>query len=295
MNLLAGPPNVGKTAFLAWFLRQIYLGTPIFGMQPNPVPRIGVISMDRSWRQSTSRWYRLAGWEEGELAHYCLQDDRTYNIAQLAARNRRMDVLKHCLDKLGDLPFGSLVTVDPIAPFMGGNLLDYDSCLVACTLIRRLCYDRGLTLFGIAHASKQKNDKKEQYVRLQDRIIGSAGQFGYSDTQMYLASPEETGQPHYTFLWHPHHAKPQLFPLGRREDGLFVPYGEGVQETEQKKVLDVIPAPEHPEWETGRDFGTIIVESGVARTSVWRHLQAALKESSIERIGHGRYRKVRVN
>lgn len=296
VNLFAGAPGVGKTAFLARFLRSLYLGHPVFGRQPNPIPKIVVISIDRSWHQSSQLWYRLAGWTDEELSHYCLQDDLEFDLTKLRQKGNRLPLLKHALSKLGNLPLGTLVVIDPIAPFLGGNLMDYDSCMVACTMLRRLCRERGFTLLGVAHSSKQKNDKKEQYRRLQDRIIGSAGQIGYTDTQMYLAAPEETGEPHYTFLWHAHHAPAETFPLGRESNGLFVPYGEGAAEQEAISILKELPQDStDPRWETGVAFGDLIVSTGLAKVTIWRHLQAALKDGTVERIGHGKYRKAQTN
>lgn len=291
VNLLASPPNTGKTAFLSTFLRKLYLGEEVYGERPNKVPQIAIISVDRSWHQSSQRWFQLAGWAEADLRYYCLQDDLEFDVKKLLQKNRRMEILRHALKQLGPLPIGTLLLIDPITPFLGGNLMDYDACLVGCTLLRRLCREFGFTIIGVCHAGKQKNDKKEQYRRLQDRIVGSTAQFGFSDTQMYLASPEEVGQPFYTFLWHPHHRPPQYFQLGRTADGLFVPYGEGKAEQEHNKVLDAIPDADSD----GIGFGELIVASEVPKTSVWRVLQDALKNGSIERVGHGKYRKARLN
>ena len=46
-------------------------------------------------------------------------------------------------------------------PMFGGNLLDYDTCAVACHEIRGILRTRGLTLVATAHASKLKADPKE--------------------------------------------------------------------------------------------------------------------------------------
>lgn len=292
VNLFASPPNTGKTALMATVTRALFLGQPVFGHQPNPIPKICVISLDRSWHQSSQLWYQLAGWKDVELAHYCLQDDLEFDVKRLMQKTRRMEVLRYALSKLGDLPVGTLILIDPITPFLGGNLMDYDACLVACTLLRRLCRELGITIIGISHAGKQKNDKKEQYRRLQDRIVGSTAQFGYTDTQMYLASPEETGEPHYTFLWHPHHRKPELIPLGRAENGLFVPYGEGKAEQDHQRILQYVPGPESD----GVGFGELVLQcEGLSRATVHRELQESLKAGTVERVGHGRYRKVHVN
>ena len=160
INLLAGASGVGKTAFLSRFLWDLVQGRPVFKRQPNPIPKVVILSIDRSWQQSSSAWYRLAGWQDDQLAHYCLQDDLTLDLNRLRIRAQRISLFRYMLDQVAPLPFGSLVVTDPIAPFLGGNLMDYDACMVACTQLRRVCRERGITIIGTAHASKQKNDSK---------------------------------------------------------------------------------------------------------------------------------------
>ncbi len=134
------------------------------------------------------------------------------------------------------------------------------------------------------------NDAKQQYRRLQDRILGSSAQLGYGDTQMYLASPEETGDPHYTFLVQSHIAKVQSFSLGRDDGGLFVPWAESTQNLEEGKILACIPP-----TEAGIAFAEIIVAAEASKTTVHRYLQELLKEGHILKAGHGRYRRAPVN
>ena len=35
-----------------------------------------------------------------------------------------------------EVPPGTIVYVDPLAPFLGGNLNDYDACATACVKLR---------------------------------------------------------------------------------------------------------------------------------------------------------------
>jgi hypothetical protein len=284
VNLLAGAPNLGKTALLAWMLRQFRDGGPIFGYTPSPPPTIAIISVDRSWGQSSKLWFDLVGYPD--IRHYSLQDDLTFQIDRLGFKQQRMAILAECLDRLA-LPWGSLVALDPAAPFLGGNLLDYDACMVACTKIRRLCLQRGLTILGLSHAGKLKSNPKDRYQKLEDRIIGSAAQFGYTDTAMYLASPEETGEPFYTFLWAPHHAPKAFFKLARTDEGLFVPWVDQSDE-ERGRILRLIP--ELPE---DIPLADLLLEclDFISRATLHRRLQDLLTKGHILRTSKGRYAK----
>lgn len=227
VNMLAGASGVGKTAFLAWWVQQIQLGLPIFGLQPPAGAYQAFIGADRSWIRSSSKWFAVQGC--APIPHYSLQDDTSFKKSNLRNKRDRMTIFRDvCLAAVRPpgmkvFPPHSVVYVDPVSLFLGGNLLDYDTCLVACSELREIAQDQQVTIIGTAHASKQKADKSERYLRLQDRILGSAALFGYTDTQLYLASPEEVGEECYQFLWAPHHAKSELFPLVRDEEGRFRP------------------------------------------------------------------------
>lgn len=285
VNLFAGAPGSGKTALLAGLLRKLRDGEPIFGHLPNPVPKIAVLSIDRSWAQSSKLWFDLAGFPE--IPYYCLQDDLSFDPAQLEHKRLRMKILRDCIEKLLPLPFGSFLSIDPIAPFLGGNLNDYDTCMVACTRLRRLAREYGITILGSSHAGKQKGDKKDQYRRLQDRIVGSTAQFGYTDTQLYLASPEETGEKHHTFCWTPHHAPAEVFKLGRAEDGTFVSWEASVQAEEETRVLAAITGDAE-----GTGWNELLISTEVSKTTLHRLLMDEIRDGRVVKVGHGRYRRI---
>lgn len=282
MNILAGSSGVGKTCLMAWILTRFRDGLPLFGHPVATPPRIGYICADRGWA-SANYWLSKVGY--ADIPFYSLADDPHFIPKSLRTKHRLTEILDACIEHL-HLPPGSLVVVDPIALFLGGNLNDYQSCACACLEIRRLCSTRQITLWGLAHASKQKADKKERYQRLQDRIVGSTAQLAYGDTQMYLASPEEQGTKHYTFLWHSHTAPAQEFSLGRGTDGLFIEWADSVQVAEENSILQAIPVSEE-----GIGFGELIVLSGASKSTVHRYIQELIRTDAVQKVGHGRYRR----
>lgn len=288
VNLFSGSSNVGKTCFTAGMLAQIQRGEPVLERICYPPPAIGYLCIDRGWR-TAAHWLTLAG--VTNLAFYSLADDLSFSPSRLRNKAALVGILGELFDKL-NLPPGALVVVDPIAIFLGGNLNDYQNCAIAMIEIRRVVMKRGLTVIGLAHNAKLKNDKREQYTRLQDRILGSAAQHGYGDTQMTLAGPAETGEKYYTFLWHSHRTQPELFELGRNKEGLFVPWEQGmeVMEVDDEKLLEVISdAPE------GSTLGEIILASGESRSTIHRRIQRLMERGRVEKVGYGRYRRKPVN
>ncbi len=281
VNILAGASGVGKTCLLAIVLSKLTKGEPVFGIPTTPPPQIAYICADRGGSVA-QYWLGKAG--SPPLVFYSLVEDFNFVPATLRNKFQLVGILDKLIDALA-LPPGTLLVVDPLTLFLG-NPNDYQGCAIACIEIRRVCLRRQLTLIGTAHASKQKADSKAQYKRLQDRILGSAAQLGYGDTQMYLASPEETDEKFYTFLWHPHTAPAQVVSLGRNSEGMFVDWLEGTQAQAEGKILAAIT-----DTEEGSAFAEIIIQSEVPKTTVFRYLQDLVKEGRIVKVGHGRYRK----
>lgn len=307
VNLLAGAPGTGKTAFIAWLVRQLATGGDIFGLRPKTPPYQAFIAADRSWIYSTIRWFQLEGMDH--LPAYSLQDDAGFKKSRLRKKSDRIAIFEECLDRVsptgdGKFPLGSLIYVDPLALFLGGNLIDYDACLVACSELREICLQKGISIIGTAHAAKQKADKKEQYVRLQDRILGSAALFGYTDTQLYLAAPAELGrkpEDPYVFLWAPHHAKTAMFDLVRDEHGRFSP-ADGGTSPQPQPAAALLASPEAIWLRTEALGGDAPVRLGkllelaalqsISRSALYRYLGALEQAGQIESPRRGLWKRV---
>ena len=286
ISLLAGAPNVGKTALMASIARWFRDGLPIFGHQPSPLSAIGVINADRGWARGAGVWFERAGFPE--VKYYSMADDPAFDPRSLRRKFERTQRLLDMIDKL-QLPPAGLVFVDPISLFLGGNLLDYDCCAVSCHEIRKGLGQRGLSLQGNSHSSKLKGRQEDRYVRLQDRILGSTAIYGFSDTQMYLASPEECDKAYYSFLWNSHLAPAELFPLERDEQGLFVPYS-GADQGNCTRVLALFP-------EDGAEISfAALTELAdaiplTART-LRRVVETLIERERVRRLKHGIYARI---
>lgn len=288
VSLLSGAAGLGKTALLAGILKAFRDGTPIFGHQPNPVTDIGFINADRGWDRGAKVWFDRVGFPE--IKHYSMPDDPHFDPRCLRKKFERTQRLAEFIDKLTMRP-GGLLACDPMGLFLGGNLLDYDTCAVACHEIRSVLTKRELTMVATAHAGKLKADKKDRYARLQDQILGSSALLGFSDTQMVLASPEETGLSVYTFLWQSHLAPPETFLLDRDAQGLFKQVeasGEGSKAS--GKILALFP-------EDGAEItlGTLAEQAEeipYTLKTVQRSVQQLIAEGRVTKVRRGYYKRL---
>jgi hypothetical protein len=299
ITILGGAPGAGKTALVTGWACAWRDGRPIFGHAVQQPQRVAYITADRSWTQSARLWFDAAGFPE--ILHYSLQDDRAFIKGRLRDKDKLVTgIFAHCLQQLaiacpgGRLPFGLLVIVDPISLFLGGNLNDYFACAIACSEIRELCLRYGITVLGLAHAAKQKGASKDRYSRLQDRIAGSTAIAGYSDTQIYLASPDEAEEDHYLCEWSPHHAPTETFFLDRGDDGLFVPIRGATEILNltrmETQLLPLISAQLTMSTADIVSLGATQLKQG--RRSVERLLKGLLRRGQIEKPVRGQYRRV---
>jgi hypothetical protein len=286
ISLLAGAPGVGKTALLASLARDLKRGRPVFGHQPSPIPEVGIVIADRGWDRGAEFWFSRVGY--AEIPHYAMADDTLFDPRSLRRKFERTQRLFEFIDRL-KLPPGSVVIVDPLSLFLGGNLMDYDGCAVACHEIRALLRQRGLTMLASAHSAKLKADKKDRYLRPQDQILGTTALIGFCDTSAYLASPEEIGKTFYMFLWQPHAVPLETFQLERDDQGLFVPYG-GTDFGTVRRVLDLFPADGSlVKLETLRQLAEAIP---LSLTTIKRALDKLIEEGKITRARFGAYRRL---
>jgi len=289
ITLLAGAPNAGKTALIASLARRFRDSTPIYGHQPSALTDIGIVVADRGWDRGAGVWFERAGYPN--IAHYSMADDASFDPRSLRRKFERTARLAEFVDKLKLAP-GGLLFVDPLGIFLGGDLLNYDSCAVACYEIRVMLRNRGLTLIGAAHSGKLRAEARERYARVQDMILGSTALLGFSDTQCYLAGPEQTGtKGEYCFMWNSHLAAPEFIELVRDERGLFV-VAPDVSLANAGRVLALFP--EDGTSLTFRMVVQLALKIPLTQRTVQRTLDKLISMGQIVKVRRGVYARALV-
>jgi hypothetical protein len=224
-NLFAGAQRVGKTTILAQWITAWQTGAPICGFPTNAPTEICYLAADRPFE-----FHQLLLAKAGcaPLRHYCLIDDLTVTIDQLAGRQATgAQLLEIALKMLNPKP-GALLIIDPLAPFyILGSALESRAVAATMAHLARLAKARQLTILGLMHFVKQKGGKQENYSRPMDRMSGSGSFAGFSLTQMWLLPPDlENNQPYFTVGWNPPNGAEQEFFFTRDAWGLFQPINE---------------------------------------------------------------------
>lgn len=237
VHLFSGASGAGKTALTFSLLQALATQTTFLGMKARTPAFVGYVAADRTWNDHRI-WLQTVGLSD--LPYYSIVDDRHVTGEALRSRKfgNRFQLLKRCIAgmlvkqclaspfdsvdvALRKLPKDAFIVVDPISVFLGGDLLKYDLVFTHMLDLSQFCIEYQCTIFGIAHAGKQKNDPSQRYTRPQDRIVGTTAQTGCAGTTMHLAPESETGKPWYEFAIVPHHAEAKGLKLRRKSNGLF--------------------------------------------------------------------------
>jgi hypothetical protein len=284
-HFISGPPGGGKTCLTATMVMRFLMGAPIFDRQVTRPPFVGIIAADRPW-DDTRQWYEKAGC--GDIPHFSVVDS-ALSLRQLEKHDQLLHILETII--LSDLkaPRNSLIIIDPISLWAGGDMNRYKLVYLALLGLNRLCISLGITIIGLAHTSKQKGDIKERYTRPQDRINGSAALLGCSGTQMALETPDQTDSPFYRFTWAPHHAPAESFELDRDPaSGLFIP----AILTQYPDTLALLPGPTD-EPITPAAILRLVTTAGqdISRSSLFRLLDQWTAAELVRKSGRGLYQR----
>lgn len=219
VSILAGASGAGKTTLIMQLLTALQANALVWGHAGRPNLRLGYIAADRTWR-SYQKTAALASLDLTSIQVRALVDDPAINLRDF--ERSPIDTLEYLVGTM--LPV-DLIVVDPLVVFLGVDTNKYH--LNAARLIRlnRLCMANKVTLLGTHHATKARSDYS--FKRAQDRISGTSALLGFTSTQLFLASPEETGRSDNYYEWHviSHHAPAKIILL-TRERGSFEYVGE---------------------------------------------------------------------
>jgi KaiC/GvpD/RAD55 family RecA-like ATPase len=242
VSILAGASGAGKTTLIMQVLCNLQHNEQVFGHAIEEDLNIGYIAADRTW-DAYARLAMQVGVDLDRIKVKALIDDTSIDLDQLEsnAQGTMYKVLSSLVAEGCDL-----IVVDPLVVLLGSDINTYHVIAARMIKLNRFCKANQVTILGTHHATKARTDFS--FKRPQDRISGSSALLGFTSTQLFLASGEESGQ-EYT-QWHivSHHAKAEVINLERdKNTGLFVPvdFTTGVVEKQNEiyeEIFKMLPA-----------------------------------------------------
>lgn len=180
IHLLGGSSGSGKTTLIFQTLAAWQAGEDVFGHKSFPVP-YSYVSLDRS-RSSVTRTLQRLDLESTITRMLCQEDFKSTD-------NTVQGVINAALKQHPD---SKLFVIEGYQTIVGDASNKYSQ---VSTLLRKsatMCAEKQITLLGIAHSPKMKNDEAFQHSR--EMILGSVAWGAYSDTVITVQLEEASGK-----------------------------------------------------------------------------------------------------
>lgn len=278
VSIISGASGAGKTSLIFQLLADMQQNRPFLGTfgVPSPYPQVGYIAADRGG-DSLDIWAEKTGVDLSVIKFRSIVTDDTIDIRKLEKESFRM--LQDLISSMTPL---DLIIIDPMIIFLGGDTKNYTHNAMRLIQLNRIAHLNKLTILGTHHAVKARTDYG--YKRPQDRISGTGAFLGYTSTQMFLDTPEESGLDHHTFHVISHTAAGIEIPLTRTDIGTFQPSDVKEAGQIQEQILHICSQGMVPR-------GTVItMMSECPPRTVDFHLHRLVEEGRLRKEGFGKYR-----
>ena len=275
VSIIAGASGAGKTSITMQLLHSIQAHKPFFGMHTTPDIKVGYIAADRGG-DSLDYWAKIMDVDLSKIKIRSLIKDEDIDLKKF--ESNPMGLLLQLIRQMMPL---DLLIIDPMIVFFGTDTKSYTTNAKCLIQLNRVAHQHRVTILGIHHAVKARTDFG--FKRPQDRISGTGAFLGYSSTQIFLDTPEESGLPHHSLHIISHTAAPIELKLQRDDRAIF-----RLCENEEQKVAQLIlgAVPNNGAIATADIVNAL---DGVPRRTVELYLTRLLREGLLVKPSHGRY------
>lgn len=275
VSIIAGASGAGKTSITMQLLSSIQKGIPFFGMATSANTRVGYIAADRGG-DSLEYWSKIMDVDLSQIKIKSLIKDEDLDLKKF--ETNPMGLLLSMIRSMMPL---DLLIIDPMIVFFGTDTKSYTTNAKCLIQLNRVAHQHKVTILGVHHAVKARTDFG--FKRPQDRISGTGAFLGYSSTQIFLDTPEESGLPHHSLHIISHTAAPQELKLQRDNRAVF-----HLVENEEQKVAQLIlgAVPNNGMIATNEIMNSL---TNIPRRTVELYLTKLLKEGLLVKPSHGRY------
>lgn len=272
VSLLAGPSGGSKTTWLFQSLQLWEKSQPVHGCASHPCSFL-YFSIDRSMEAAQETMDRVGC--KYPIISGVEEDIET--IEQVIMRWERADASAKLLILDG---FATLVP--------GGKTNDYHVVAKFLRKVTRLCKKHDITIIGIVHAAKTKENEK--YLNPRERILGSVAWAAFSETLFFIA-PVEADKIEKDFRLLeilPRQGKNQKAELQLDDRGRLIPSQRAeTLDVELITFLDKLPIENEFRAEE------LAANIGVGRTKAYAILKRLEDNFAIERVKGGGFRRAK--
>lgn len=269
LSLLAGPSGSSKTTWLFQMLQLWEKGDPVHGHTSHPCPFV-YLSIDRSTESAEETMERVG-------VKYPITsgvEEDIVNFTQALDRARKAN------------PAAKLLIMDGFATLVpGGKSNDYNEVAKFLRSVTRHCKKHDVTVIGIVHASKTKENEK--YLNPRERILGSVAWAAFSETIFFIApvNPDKSEDDYRLLEILPRQARAQNVEFQLDARGRLVPSTRRTEmEEDLTAFLDKIPLEENFTVEE------LQVSLGIGRTKTYAVIAKLTSNFAIEKTKGG-YRR----
>jgi hypothetical protein len=256
-------------------LHSIQKSKPFFGMLTTPGTRVGYIAADRGG-DSLDYWANTMDVDLSQIKIRSLIKDEDIDLKKF--ESNPMGLLLQLVRQMMPL---DLLIIDPLIVFFGTDTKSYTTNAKCLIQLNRVAHQHKVTILGIHHAVKARTDFG--FKRPQDRISGTGAFLGYSSTQIFLDTPEESGLPHHSLHIISHTAAPIELKLQRDSHAVF-----HLAENEEQRVAQMILSAV-PNDGAAATADIVNALGDVPRRTIELYLSRLLREGLLVKPAHGRY------
>lgn len=273
VHVIAGPSGGGKTTWLIQFIHEWQKGEKFHGHASHPVPFL-YISADRSL-ESVERLFERMRLPFAGFPIISLEQIRSHNNLALTIR-----------DLCKEHPSVRVLFIEGLQSFTpDGRLNDYKTVSHFLVQLILLCRELNLTLIGVAHTAKTKED--ETYRNPRQRINGSVAWAAFTETIVVIEPiiADDPNNSTRSVMILPRNAPERAYQVEFR-DGRLV-----------EKLRAATAAQRLQNWLTEQAPGTQFTSSEIMSATSIRsattfrvEIELAAARKLVEQIGHGSYR-----
>lgn len=275
LSLLAGPSGGSKTTWLFQTIELWRDRVPIHGHNSHPCP-FAYVSVDRSQESAEETMIRIG-----------IDPD---SIPLIRGVEENLSTIEGVLNaaKL-KVPDARLYIIDGFATLVPqGKTNDYHSVANFLRNITRLCKKHDITILGLIHAAKTKENEK--YLNPRERILGSVAWAGFSETLFFIApiAPDNVVDNYRLLEILPRQSAQEKFELELDKKGRLIPSSRRQDlDVDLTSFLDGIPF--------DQDFSADELAGNlkVRRAKAYSILKQLQENHAVERVRSGTYRRVK--